>query len=175
MGNFAVAPATAKFPVAGMLAGSLRAMATLTGTAGKATAEDWSNVLAEVPLFEGLSKRHVRAISKLAKIRRVPEYSEIVRVGEPGNSFYLVLEGTATVRIPGKRAGKLGPGDAFGELALLDDAPRSGTVQATSEMLVAEIGRTSFVRMLQKEPKVAIALLKTLSGRLRATEAATKH
>jgi CRP/FNR family transcriptional regulator, cyclic AMP receptor protein len=150
-------------------------MATLTGTAGKTSAEDWSNVLAEVPLFEGLSKRHVRAISKLATVSRVPNFSEIVRVGEPGNSFYLVLEGTATVRVPGKRAGKLGPGDAFGELALLDDAPRSGTVQATSDMLVARIGRASFVKMLQKEPKVAIALLKTLSGRLRSTEAPARH
>lgn len=139
------------------------------------TEADWTNVLASVPLFEGLTKRHVHAIAKLAKIQSFPEFTEIVREGHRGESFYLILDGSAVVRPPGKRPVKLGIGDFFGELSLLDNAPRSATVQAQSEVLVARIGRSDFLKMLQHEPKVALVLLTTLAGRLRASEASARH
>jgi cAMP-dependent protein kinase regulator len=150
-------------------------MATLTGTAAKGSGEDWSNVLAEVPLFAGLSKRHIKAIARLAKVRRVARYSVLVHEGEPGNSFYLLLEGNASVVRPGKRAIRLKPGAFFGELALLDDAPRSATVEAETDLLVAQIGRASFLKMLEAEPKVGLRLLQTLAVRLRASESAATH
>jgi CRP-like cAMP-binding protein len=58
---------------------------------------------------------------------------------------------------------------------LLDDSPRSATVEAQEEILVARIGRRDFARMLDKEPKVAVALLRTLTARLRASEASAQH
>jgi CRP-like cAMP-binding protein len=136
---------------------------------------DWTDVLAEVPLFSNLSARHVRSLAKLAKIQRLAAFTQIVRKGESGDAFFLILDGSAVVRPPGKRIVKLGPGDSFGELALLDDSPRSATVEAQDEILVARIGRRDFARMLDKEPKVAVALLRTLAARLRASEASTKH
>jgi CRP-like cAMP-binding protein len=139
------------------------------------TDTDWSNVLAEVPLFADLSARHVRGIAKLAKIQRLGAYTQIVREGEPGDSFFLLLEGTAMARPPGKRGVKLRAGDFFGELALLDDAPRSATVEAQEDVLVARIGRKDFLRMLEKEPKVSLSLLHTLATRLRTSQASPTH
>jgi CRP-like cAMP-binding protein len=136
---------------------------------------DWTNVLAEVPLFANLTARHVRGLAKLAKIQRLAAFTQIVRKGDSADSFFLILDGTAIVRPPGKRMVKLGPGDFFGELALLDDSPRSATVEAQDEILVARSGRRDFARLLDKEPKVAVALLRTLAGRLRASEASAKH
>lgn len=136
---------------------------------------DWSNVLAEVPLFSGLSARHVRGIAKLAKVQRLGAYTKIVREGEPGDSFFLLLEGSAMARPPGKRGVKLGVGDFFGELALLDNCPRSATVEAQEEVLVARIGRRDFLKMLEKEPKVCLSLLHTLATRLRTSQASPAH
>jgi monovalent cation:H+ antiporter, CPA1 family len=136
---------------------------------------DWTDVLAEVPLFAGLSARHLRSLTKLAKIQRLAPFTQIVRKGERADTFFLILDGNAVVRPPGKRVVKLGPGDFFGELALLDDEPRSATVEAQDEILVARIGRGAFVRLLDKEPKVALVLLRTLAARLRSSEASPKH
>jgi voltage-gated potassium channel len=139
------------------------------------TTVDWTNVLADVPLFANLSARHVRGLAKLAKVKRLQPYTVIVREGTPGDSFFLLLEGTVVVRPPGKRPVKLGPGAFFGELALLDSAPRSATVEAQDDVLVARIGRTDFLRMLDKEPKVAVALLRSLAARLRSSETSAQH
>ena len=136
---------------------------------------DWTHVLTEVPLFSDLSRRHVRGIAKLAKIQRVQPYTDIVHEGGKAGSFFLILEGNAIVRPPGKRPKRLGPGDFFGELALLDNQPRSATVQTQEEVVVARIGRTDFMHMLNHEPKVAVILLQTLAERLRSSETSTTH
>jgi CRP-like cAMP-binding protein len=170
---------------------NLRAMAKISSTDAQTIADlyltaegkkprtasdaSWENVLAEVPLFSNLSARHVRGLAKLAKIQRLAAFTQIVRKGESADTFFLILDGSAVVRPPGKRVVKLGPGDFFGELALLDDAPRSATVEAQDEILLARIGRRDFARMLDKEPKVALVLLRTLAARLRSSEASLKH
>jgi CRP-like cAMP-binding protein len=133
---------------------------------------DWLGTLAEVPLFDGLSKRHLRRIAKLARIRRFGSGSAMVRAGDPGRSFYVVLDGNAKVVRPGARSRRLGIGDYFGEMALLDDAPRSADVVADGEVLVLTIDRAGFAKLLRAEPALAQALLRTLAARLRAAEAA---
>jgi CRP-like cAMP-binding protein len=131
---------------------------------------DWLNTLAEVPLFEGLSKRHLRRIAKLARIRRFASGSVMVRTGDSGRSFYVLLDGHAKVVRPGARSKRLGPGDYFGEMALLDDAPRSADVAADGEVLALTIDRPGFTKLLRAEPAIAQALLRTLAVRLRAAE-----
>jgi CPA1 family monovalent cation:H+ antiporter len=131
---------------------------------------DWLATLAEVPLFDGLSKRHLRRIAKLARIRRFAPGSTMVRTGDPGRSFYVLLDGTAkVVRVKG-RPHRLGVGDYFGEMALLDDAPRSAAVVAESEVLALTIDRPGFTKLVRAEPALAQALLRTLAARLRAAE-----
>ena len=130
----------------------------------------WAGVLATVPMFEGLSQRHLRRIAEQASMKRFAAHASIVRTGDAGGLFYVILDGVASVRRPGKRTVKLQPGDFFGELALLDSSPRVATVEAESEVLAMCLSRTALHRVLEKEPKVAIAMLRTLAGRMRATE-----
>jgi CPA1 family monovalent cation:H+ antiporter len=131
---------------------------------------DWLATLAEVPLFDGLPKRHLRGIAKLARVRRFAPGSTMVRTGDPGRSFYVLLDGKAkVVRVKG-RARHLGAGDYFGEMALLDGAPRSAAVVADGEVLALTIDRSGFTKLLRAEPALAQALLRTLAARLRAAE-----
>jgi CPA1 family monovalent cation:H+ antiporter len=132
---------------------------------------DWLGTLGEVPLFAGLSKRHLRRIAKLARIRRFAPGSAITRAGDAGRSFFVLLDGNAKVVRPGARPRRLGVGDYFGEMALLDDAPRSANVVAEGDVLALTIDRSGFTKLLRAEPTLAQALLRTLAARLRAAEA----
>jgi|1185.fasta_scaffold1155935_1 CRP-like cAMP-binding protein len=131
---------------------------------------DWLAALAEVPLFDGLSKRHLRRIAKLARVRRFAPGSTMVRTGEPGKSFFVLLDGSARVVRRSGRARRLGTGDYFGEMALLDGAARSASVVADGEVLALTIDRPGFTKILRAEPALAQALLGTLAARLRAAE-----
>lgn len=131
---------------------------------------DWLPVLADVPLFDGLSKRHLRRIASLARMRRFHSGSSLVRSGDAGQSFYVLLDGSARVVRPGGRSRRIGIGDYFGEMALLDGAPRSADVVADGEVLALTIGRAGFAKLLRTEPAIAQALLRALAGRVRAAE-----
>lgn len=133
-------------------------------------AHDWLAALEEVPLFEGLPKRQLRRIAKLARIRRFAPGSTLVRAGDPGRSFFVLLDGTAKVVRGGGRSRRLGIGDYFGEMALLDGAPRSASVVADGEVLALTIDRSGFTKLLGAEPALAQTLLRTLAARLRAAE-----
>lgn len=132
---------------------------------------DWLDTLAEVPLFEGLSKRHLRRIAKLARIRRFAPGSVMVRAGDTGRSFYVLLDGSAKVKRTGRRSLRIGVGGFFGEMALIDDSPRSADVVAEGDVLALTIDRPGFAKLLRGEPALAQALLRTLAARLRAAEA----
>lgn len=132
----------------------------------------WADVLGAVPLFEGLSHRHLRRIAGHATVKRYAPFTAIVRVDDAGDAFYVILDGTANVRRPGKRNIKLRPSDFFGEMALLDRAPRSATVEAETEVLAMRLGRTAFQKVLDDEPKVAAAMLRTMARRLREAQPA---
>jgi CPA1 family monovalent cation:H+ antiporter len=131
---------------------------------------DWLETLAEIPLFEGLPKRHLRRVAKLARVRRFAPGSSLVRAGDSGRSFYVLLDGIAKVVRPDGRPRRVGIGDYFGEMALLDDAPRSADVVAEGEVLALTIDRSGFAKLLRAEPTLAQALLRTLAARLRAAE-----
>jgi CRP-like cAMP-binding protein len=130
----------------------------------------WLNVLTTVPLLDGLSKRHLSRIADLATQQRFPAHTDIVRAGEPGSAFFVILDGSATVRRTGRRSTKLGPGEFFGEMAVLDGAERTATVTSDSDIEVMVIGRTDLLRLLETEPKLAVAMLTSMAARLRATQ-----
>lgn len=129
----------------------------------------WLNVLDGVPILAGLSKRHRARVAELATQQRFPAHTEIVRTGEPGTSFFVILDGNAVVRRAGRRAAKLGPGDFFGEMAVIDGAERTATVIAETDIEVMVIGRKDLLRLLEAEPKMAIAILQSVTARLRGT------
>ena len=151
---------------------SARTLLALPSDPNRVVGHDWLNTLAEVPLFEGLSKRHLRRIAKLARIRRFANGAAMVRVGDAGRAFYVLLDGNAKVNRPGRRSVRLGPGAFFGEMALIDDSPRSADVVADGEVLALTVDRPGFTKLLRAEPALSQALLRTLAARLRAAEAA---
>jgi CRP-like cAMP-binding protein len=128
---------------------------------------DWLPVLAGVPLFDGLSKRHLRAIARCSRLRPYPALTRIVRKGDRGDAFYVIVDGRARVTEVHKM---LAPGDFFGELALLDGEPRSLTVEAETDVLALRIGRSEFLRVLKDEPSVTLKLLQELARRTRAAQ-----
>jgi CRP-like cAMP-binding protein len=132
----------------------------------------WAGVLAEMPLFAGVPRRHLRRIAALTKEMRFAPGTSIVRLGEPGDSFYIVLEGKASVVLPGGGRGiALGPGDYFGEIALIDGAERTASVIAETEVFCLRLGTAPFLRMLRTEPEIAVVMLKQLAGRVRDAQA----
>jgi CRP-like cAMP-binding protein len=124
--------------------------------------------LEQVPLFKGLSRRHLGRIASAGAVKRVPRLTRLTRQGEAGDTFYVLLEGTANVRRARGKPIVLQPGESFGELALLGDAPRAATVEAAEEAVVLELGRPAFQRMLREQPTVSIALLRNLAKMVNA-------
>lgn len=128
-------------------------------------------VQTEIPLFGSLSKRHLRRVARLAELKRYLGSGPVVRAGDPGDSFYVIVDGSAEVRAADGSRQVLQPGDYFGELALLDGAPRSATVSSLGELTTARIGRTAFLRLVREEPDIAVGLLPGLIGIIRALQA----
>jgi CRP-like cAMP-binding protein len=132
---------------------------------------DWAvRALATVPLFQGVSRRHLRRVVKLVVVREYGDGVRVVRLGSQGEAFHIVLDGKALVELPGEEEIVLRPGDAFGELALIDGAPRSATVVASGDLTTGRIGRADFRRLLREEPAVAVGLLPGLVGIVRYLE-----
>jgi CRP-like cAMP-binding protein len=132
-------------------------------------------LLAEVPLFAGLSRRHLRRVADLAQEVAFGAGRTVVQNGSRGDAFYVIVEGTAKVMAgySTRAFARLGPSDFFGELALLDGGPRTASVVAETPLVTIRIPRAGFRKMLRNEPDVAIKILEELSRRLRSRPAAT--
>ena len=126
--------------------------------------------LAQVQMFSSLNKKELRLISKAADIVDLKAGTEIVTEGTIGHEFYLVLSGQATVRRNGRKVASLGPGNYFGELALLDRGPRSATVVADTDMEVVVISQREFMSVLDQVPPVSTKLLASMAARLREAD-----
>lgn len=130
---------------------------------------DAIQMLKSVPLFADLSDREIADIAAHGKEVRFEPGRNIVTAGESGVGFHLILDGEATVDA-GARSGKLGPGDYFGEMALLDRGPRSATITAATEVRTLSLISWDFLALLERSPSIATKLLVKLSQRLRAAE-----
>ena len=122
-------------------------------------------------LFEGLPESEVRSIEKQMKTVHHPAGHEIVVRGEGGVGFMIITDGTVTVKTVTGHDRKLGPGDSFGEMALLDHEGRSATATADSDVSLATIPEWNFKPFLKEHPEVAYRLLQVLSRRVRQAEA----
>jgi CRP-like cAMP-binding protein len=127
--------------------------------------------LARVPLFAGLSKKDLKKVSSLATRLDLPVGKELTHQGATGNEFLVVLDGEVDVVIDGKVVASRGPGDYFGEIALLDDRPRVATVVAKTPVSIEVIGRREFKALVDDQPEIAQQLLATMAQRLEEDEA----
>ena len=125
----------------------------------------------EAKLFQGLPESEMRSVEKQLKIVQHPAGHEIVVRGEGGVGFMVITDGTVSVKTIQGHTRKLGPGDSFGEMALLDHEGRSATITADTDVTMATIPEWNFKPFLKEHPEVAYRLLQTLSRRIRQAEA----
>jgi CRP/FNR family cyclic AMP-dependent transcriptional regulator len=127
-------------------------------------------VIASVPLFESLSKRHVKKIAGLTSTARYHEGATVIREGDPGDSFFVTVEGQAKVVARGKTLARLIPGDHFGEISLLDGGPRSASVVAETPLTLLTISRSSFLKVVREDADLARAMLASLARMVRRVD-----
>ncbi len=127
--------------------------------------------LKAVPLFGSLSKRELDLLVRQADHLRYPARHAVVSEGAHGDEFWLVIEGTLGVHRGGERVATLGPGDYFGELSVIDPAPRDASVTADTPVELMIIGRQRFWATLQSSPTLMRKLLVGLAQRLRQADA----
>lgn len=122
--------------------------------------------ISHVPLFSAASKRELAQIASIADELDLREGKEMTREGAPGREFFVILAGTADVRRKGRRIRSLGPGDFFGEIALVSEKPRTATVTATSNVRALVITDRSFRRLIQEQPAIGVKVLQALAERV---------
>ena len=132
------------------------------------THHDVTSNLANVPIFSGCSRRELAIIARASKEVSHKEGTVIAREGERGIGLFLILEGECKVSIGGRTKAKLGPGDFFGEVALLDGGPRTATVTAETDARLVGITGWVFRGLLMEHPSIALKTLEAVAGRLRA-------
>jgi CRP-like cAMP-binding protein len=128
--------------------------------------------LKAIGIFKGMPPAELKKISKQMREIRHPKGAEIMIRGEGGVGFLVILAGEAEVETGDGRRRTLGPGDHFGEMALLDHEGRSATVTAASDLVLGAVPEWGFKPFLQDHPEVTYRLLETLSQRLRDAEKA---
>ena len=133
-----------------------------------------------LPLFAGLDEERLRALASVTWVGPVPAGAAVIEEGDEvrddEEGLYLLIEGTVQVRKGATELGDgrllrtLGPGDYFGEMALVDAEPRSASVFAETEVQYLAMSRWDFHRRLRTDPDIALRIMATLASRLRARE-----
>lgn len=123
--------------------------------------------LAKVPIFSNCTPEEITAISGVAQDAFFQPGQIIVTQGTPGQAFYLIIDGQVEILRDNKSLGAFGPGDFFGEMSLLDQAPRSATIRALKDTQCLMLSSWDFRALLERHPSIAIKLLEVLSRRLR--------
>lgn len=126
--------------------------------------------LARVPIFSHCTPEEVRAIAGVTQEGFFAPGQIIVTQGTPGQAFYLVLSGRVEILRDDISLGAFGPGDFFGEMSLLDQAPRSATIRALDNTTCLMLSSWDFRSLLERHPSIAIKLLEVLSRRLRVAD-----
>jgi CRP/FNR family transcriptional regulator, cyclic AMP receptor protein len=132
---------------------------------------DVAENLSKVPIFSGVKQKELRKLAERMMERTFSEGDTITEQGKSGVGFFVIEEGDATVSIRGEIVRTLGPGDWFGEIALIDDGPRSATIVAGTDLRCRGMTAWEFKPFVQEHPEVAWPLLETLAARLRESEA----
>ena len=126
-----------------------------------------AELLKRVPLFADCSRGELEQIAQLADEIDLAEGKELTRLGESGREFFVLLEGEADVTQDGRSINTLGAGDFFGEIALVEDTPRTATVTATTPVRVLVITDRAFRQLLGEQPELQRKVLVALAERVK--------
>jgi CRP-like cAMP-binding protein len=138
-------------------------------------ARDIDQTLSRIPIFSECSNRELKAISKLVTPVEVKAGKVLTKEGDQGREFMIIAIGTATVRRNGRKVATLGPGDFFGELAVLAGVPRTATVTADTDMVVEALNRQEFSSLLDESPTLAKKILIGAVKRLYENDTKSLH
>lgn len=123
--------------------------------------------LRAVPLFKASSRKDLEKIARAADEVDVEEGRVLTKEGEVGHEAFVIIDGQAAVSQGGKQVATLGPGEPFGEMALLDRAPRNATVTAVTPMKLLVVGQREFGGLMDESPGFARPILAAMASRLR--------
>jgi CRP-like cAMP-binding protein len=126
--------------------------------------------LKTVPLLRGLNDKELNALARYVREDTFKEGDEIVREGDPGGPFYLIVAGQATAFVGGRVRGTIRPGQVFGEISLIDQGARSATIRAESEVRTLAISSWNFLSMLEENWKLAHKVMIELCRRIRVLD-----
>ena len=126
--------------------------------------------LSSVRLFSECSKKELKILDRLADDVEIVAGEQVVGQGDYGHACYVVMEGEATARREGEVIGRVGPGEAIGELAVIEPGPRTATVTADTDMMLLAMNSPEFLTAIEDVPALSRAVMRSLAKRLRDVE-----
>jgi CRP/FNR family transcriptional regulator, cyclic AMP receptor protein len=127
------------------------------------------DLLKDVPLFAGCSKKELGQVARLADEIDLRAGKTLIKEGTTGREFFVLVDGTAEIRRKGKKIDSAGPGDFFGEMALLSDQPRNATVVTTSPVDALVVTARNFQALIESNPLIALKVMRAVAERLPPT------
>ncbi len=132
-------------------------------------------LLAGCPLFKGIDAEGLAKLAELATPVDFPRGHVIARQGEIGTGFFVIVSGSVRVVRDGTVVARLGPGEFFGELSVLDRMPRNATVAAEEATSCLALAAWDFEKILLEEPALTLAILRGVAQRLREVTESARH
>lgn len=123
-------------------------------------------LLKHVPLFSGCSKKELGQVARVADEIDFRAGKTLIREGTAGREFFVLVDGTAEIRRKGRKIDSAGPGDFFGEMALLSDQPRNATVVTTSPVDTLVVTARNFRSLIETNPLMALKVMRAVADRL---------
>jgi CRP-like cAMP-binding protein len=131
-------------------------------------------LLERVPLFSGLGRRELERVASSMKERRFQKGDTVTTEGRGGVGFFVIEEGEADVTVHGEERAKLGPGDYFGEIALITESDRTATIKAETDMRCYGMTMWDFRPLVESNASIAWNMLQSLAQKLRESERAQR-
>jgi len=131
--------------------------------------------LEKVPLLSGCPAEVIDTLAESTAEIAFTDGQAIVRQGQVGNGLYILVSGAARIVQANDELARIGPGDFFGELSVIDQRPRAASAFAVGATVCLALASWDLMAVLEREPSVSLNLLKELAGRLRATDAQLRH
>jgi CRP-like cAMP-binding protein len=134
-----------------------------------------AELLAGCPLFRGVARDSLASLADVATAVDFPAGHVIARQGEIGTGFFVVVSGTVRVVRDGELVARLGPGEFFGELSVLDRLPRSASVAAETPTSCLALASWDFEKVLMEQPALTLSILRGVAARLRDATESARH
>ena len=132
-------------------------------------------LLKRTPLLEGLGRKELEAVGKLADEVDVPEGRALMREGDTGREFFVLVNGSVGIDRAGVRVKTMGPGDFFGEIAMLSEGPRTATATTLAPSTLLVLGHREFHSLMDQFPAIRTCVLEALASRIRNLEPEAAH